>query len=370
MNDSHQILIVGGGPVGLTAALELNRRGFEVTIIDDDAEPTPESRAIAINPRTLDILEPSGVTERLLAVGHRINGLIAKVRGVEQFRLDISQIPHRFNFMLTLPQSETEKVIIAVLKERGVNVKWRTRLESFVSEREQYICSLMTTEGEKTLKVDRLIGADGSHSVVRKTLGFDFPGDTIANEMGLVDVGLSSWFDPYDHVVMNILDDNAFGFFPYAEGRGRLVMTHPNALDSLPRGMTIKEVFWQSAFRVSYRQVSSYQQGNVFLAGDAAHIHSPAGGRGMNLGIEDAATLAWLIETGQTSKYTALRHPVGKNVLKFTRYPTKMLMQPTASVRFAMQWIMPWGVKLSPVRNSILRMLSAQETPRPAWLGQ
>ena len=130
----------------------------------------------------------------------------------------------------------------------------------------------------------------------------------------------------------------------------------------------VEQVVWESNFRISHRIVESYQRGNVFLAGDAAHIHSPVGGRGMNLGIEDAATLAWLIETGQTERYTKLRKPIGQSVLRFTNAQTRQLTSTNPLVHFALRRIAPIVMKSKTMQRFAFRRITGASTPRPAWL--
>ncbi len=360
----NNILIIGAGPVGLTAAVELHRRGFQPTIIDDEARPTTQSRALGVNARTLHILEPSGVTEQLLATGHRVHTALMKVNGREKMRMDLSHIPDRFNFLLVVPQTTTEAILVSTLQARGIDVQWGTRFDSCVHENEKLLCTLQGKE----ISADMLIGADGAHSAVRKSLGIDFPGETDEKEIGLADIAFNNWPYPFDHAVINIQDNHLLAFIPMGEGVGRFISTNTDVLGALPKTADVKEVIWESSFRISYRQVPTYQKGKVFLAGDAAHIHSPVGGRGMNLGIEDAATLAWLTGTGQTEKYNELRHPVGAHVLKFTHQASDALLHPTAFNRFFMQYIMPWATKFPPARKAMLKRLAGLETPAPAWL--
>lgn len=362
------ILIAGGGPVGLTAALELKRRGFDSTVVDNDSGPTPESRALAINPRTLEILEPSGVTERLLAAGNRIRKVSLRIAGKERLAIDLRQIPHRFNFMLILPQKETETLLIEALQEQGIGIRWNTVLEGFVSAEDHLACTLKKAAGEEIFNADLLIGADGSHSIVRKTLGIDFLGRTVPDEIGLADVLLSDWPHPEDNIVLNIDGKTVVAFFPFGEGRGRFVSNNTDFMNCLPKDAKVQDIGWQANFQISYRQVSTYQRGNVFLAGDAAHIHSPVGGRGMNMGIADSATLAWLIESGKTDNYTTMRHPVGANVLKFTEQQTNNLLYPNTLKSFLISTIAPIALKFPPARNRLFRALAGLETPTPAWL--
>ena len=351
MAKDASILVAGGGPVGLTAAVELARRGYAPRIIDNDGEPTPESRALAVNARTLDILEPCGVTERIIEAGNRINGMIFRSGGKELMRLEMRYLPHRFNFMIGLPQSQTEEILIQRLREYGHNVQWHTELQSLDGKSPKIGVTMKSSDGVKVSDADILIGADGAHSLVRKQLGLDFPGERAPYHFGLADVELDDWPFPFDHGIVHQDPGQIMAFFPLSEGFGRLVCNHPDVMNRLPAAAKVRKVIWESDFRISYRQVDAYQKGNVFLAGDAAHIHSPVGGRGMNLGIEDAATLAWLIEQNRTDEYTGRRHPVGAKVLNFTEAQTRQITEANPLQRFLQNWLAPFMLKFPAIQR-------------------
>lgn len=368
MSPETSMLICGGGPVGLTAAVELVRRGYSPQIIDDDGEPSPESRALAINARTLDILEPSGVSDWIIDAGNRINGMIFMSDGKEAMRLELRYLPHRFNFMISLPQSRTEELLIKRLGELGHSVNWFTELRSFEPRDGGFHCSLQAASGNRKHFCDVLIGADGAHSLVRKTLGLDFDGETGPQGFSLADIKLDDWPYPFDHGIVQTEPGHVVAFIPISEGFGRFVCTKPGLLDRLPAGTKVKDVIWETEFKISYRQVATYQSGRAFLAGDAAHIHSPAGGRGMNLGIEDAATLAWLIAEGKTAEYSDRRHKVGAQVLKFTRAQTAQITQRGNWQRFMQKVVAPTLLKFPAVQRLAVSRLVGLETPHPPWL--
>ncbi len=363
-----EILIVGAGPSGLTAATELTRRGITPTIIDNDGLPTPESRALAIHARTLDILEPAGITERLLKAGNIIKGFYIRHNGKNLLHLNFKDLPHRFNFILALPQSKTEEIMIEALKEKGLDVNWHTTLEAFEKTEAGYKCSFDKGSSLETSNFDMIIGADGAHSTVRKQLGVPFDGESIPGEWSLADVEWDDWPHPVDHAIINLTPNGPLAFFPLGEGYGRLVSSRPGLLNHIPKEAKLKKVIWESNFRISYRQVKTYQQNNVFLVGDAAHIHSPAGGRGMNLGIEDAATLAYLIKEDRTRDYTKQRHPIGRKVLKFTEQQTRQFTSTGPFFRLMVKYLAPLILAFPALRKAALSQMTGLDTPKPEWL--
>jgi 2-polyprenyl-6-methoxyphenol hydroxylase-like FAD-dependent oxidoreductase len=367
MQPAHktQIFIAGGGPVGLTAAIELRRRGFSPRIVDPDLEVSPQSRALAINPRTLDLLEPSGATQALLAAGHRIKGAIIRYNSQPLFTMNLGLAKHRFNFLLSLPQSETEKILEATLRRQGVSVERGVSLQSFHTGDGEINVQL---SNGRTENADFLIGADGTHSTVRKALGFGFPGESAPQVFGLADVELNAWPFPWDMAVATIREDHVIAFLPMREGFGRFVSTRPDTMKILPSEARVGRTVWEAEFRINYRQVETYQKGNVFLAGDAAHIHSPVGGRGMNLGIEDACWLAWLIEQKRTPEYSTLRHPVGERVLKLTAQPTRLISSSSFTAKAIRRWVVPGLLGMDWVQRRILPGMLALDTPPPPWL--
>lgn len=303
----NEILIVGAGPVGLTAAIELTRRGRAVRIVDRDAEPTSESRAVAIHPRTLDLLEPAGVTERLLAAGIRLKGVRIVSEGKVRATVDLTEIPHRFNFMLSLPQDQTERILLAALSERGVSVGQGTELTGLETLPHAASVTLAASTGERSERFAWVIGADGAHSAVRKALDIPFPGAPYPFEWSLADVEIDGPVEP-DRGEIHLDPRRPILFrVPIGPNRHRLIANGPDAIGRVPNTWRVTAVHWQSRFEVSHRQAERVGDGRVWIIGDAAHIHSPAGGRGMNLGMEDATTLAERIAAGEIGSWPAER---------------------------------------------------------------
>ena len=364
MFSQKSVFVAGAGPVGLTAAVELTRRGFPVRIVDPDTAPSPQSRALAVNSRTLELMEPSGVTDALLAAGLNAKALVLRRGQHILARIDLTTIPHRYNFLLVLAQSRTEEILAAHLADHGVKVERNVGLDSFAAGRRIDL----NLSDKSCTSTDILVGADGSHSPVRKALGIAFDGETHPESFGLADVTLRDWPFPFDTVVLTILDTHLAPFIPMGEGFGRFISTRPDCLNSLPPDAKVGEVVWDTDFKISYRQAATYQDHNVFLAGDAAHIHSPVGGRGMNLGMEDACWLAYLLQQGREAEYTALRHPVGADVLTFTHRFTRFARASSLLQTAGLGVLAPIVARVPPLRNMVFSALTALNTPPAPWL--
>lgn len=361
------ILIVGAGPVGLTAAVELTRRGHAVRIIDKGDGPSRESRALAVNPRSLDILEPSGITERLLACGHNIRQITFHEPPRVLFRIEMHKLDHRFNFILAVPQGETEQVLIDRLSELRCEIQWNAELTELTQESTGIGCAIKTPAGTEHADFTTVIGCDGAHSFVRNALGIGFSGEAYDNDWGLADVRFAKAL-PDDTARTYQINGALFAMFPMSDRRFRLVSTVPDVLANVPENFEVAEVLWQSQFRISHRQVETYQKGSVFLCGDAAHIHSPVGGRGMNLGIEDAATLAHMIDTGNTDGYTSARLPIGRDVLQATDRQTRFLTSQGIVPKLLRRHLLPWLTRQDWVMRRTLPEMAGLAAPAPEWL--
>jgi 2-polyprenyl-6-methoxyphenol hydroxylase-like FAD-dependent oxidoreductase len=318
------VLVVGAGPTGLAAALELARNGRAVRIVDKYATRSQHSKAIGVNARTLELMEPSGVTERFLASGLRLRRFHFRSGDRLLATVELSRVRHRYNFMLALLQAETERILEQRLAEHGTMVEWSTECTGLEPASDRVRATLVANGESQTVEAPYLIGADGAHSTVRHALGLPFRGTIDPSEWWLVDVRMD-W--PFGMAELNLFARPAavLGVIPIEPGLFRLVSNGPEPLNMLPSGASVHEEVWRSAFRISYRQVDTYQVGRVFLAGDAAHVHSPVGARGMNLGIEDGTVLARKMIEGTLDSYSAERHPFGARVIRQTRALTRLV---------------------------------------------
>lgn len=316
MAKAERVLVVGAGPVGLAAALACHHSGYDVRIVDLELTPAKESRAVVVNARTLDLLDHFGVAADLLDAGVLVHGVHVVAEGDVVATLDVTTIDHRFNFMLALPQSETEAILTDHLAADGIEVERGVRvLELFQDAVRVNVASRFEHERREEM-FDWVLGADGAHSTVRKALALDFVGGAYPFTWSLADVDIDGavsmeWaelrLDPGRPVLFRI---------PVAPGRHRLISNAPDVLERAPRSWHLGALHWSSEFTVNHRHVPKQGYGRVWLAGDAAHIHSPAGGRGMNLGIEDAISFPRFLKAGRLDAWARWRWRKGETVLK------------------------------------------------------
>ena len=370
---SKSILIVGAGPAGLTAAVELRRRGFHPRIVDQASGHPAESRALAVHARTLSLMEASGVTDVLLDRGNRVTRFQiseqAKNREYSIANIDLASASPPYNFVLILPQADTERALAENLSNRGIQVEWATELSSLSLNGGNTSVIITGPCGEEELQPDIIIGADGAHSLVRKSIGATFHGNRRETPFSLADTEMGQ---PIDAQTLRIwfTPTGLVGRFPMSPTFVRYVATKRSLLENLPDGQSITRRVWETEFHVSFRHVDTFQKGNVFLAGDAAHIHSPVGGRGMNLGMEDAAWLAWLIDLGKESEYTRHRMPVAKYTLRQTKQQTAQVLNTGSAMRLIRRYLAPPILKIGPIYRRARRTLRALDTPPPPWLDE
>ncbi len=360
------ILIAGAGPTGLTAAIELARRGIRPRIVSKGDGPARESRALAINRRSLQILQPCGATEKLLAAGMRIKGLHLRTAERELFHIPVPNDASPLPFLLVITQSEIEEILIEILRGYEIEIEWRTELVG-LRDAAHPQAELRGPAGAETTTADILIGADGAHSRVRHELGLGFPGSAYEREWGLLDARVKT--------ELSLDEAHAFDLapvlvvvIPIRENLVRFICDHRDVLKHVPRPFDVLSVEWESPFRISHRQATTYQKGNAFLAGDAAHIHSPVGARGMNLGIEDAAWLAWMLAEGREDRYTAERRPVGRHVLRTVDPATRLMAADAWPLKFVRRRILPLVMNAAPLRKLLMGRIVGVDTPAPPWL--
>ena len=306
------VLIIGAGPTGLVLALWLTKLGVKVRIVDKTAEPGTTSRALAVQARTLELYRQLDLADFVVEHGHKVPAVNLWVKGEPAARLPFATIGEdltAYAFLEIFPQDEHERLLIARLQKLGVAVERRTELMRFTDEGNRVTATLRGPNGhDEDCEATYLAGCDGARSLVRETLGTGFPGGTYRQVFYVADVEAAG--RPVDGELHVDLDEADFlAVFPLAgDGRARLIGTvrderadHADtlkfedvsgrAIDHLK--VEVKKVNWFSTYHVHHRVTERFRKGRAFLLGDAAHIHSPAGGQGMNTGIGDAINLAW-----------------------------------------------------------------------------
>ncbi|MCH9756927.1 MAG: FAD-dependent monooxygenase [Gammaproteobacteria bacterium] len=330
------VIIVGAGPTGLTAGIELARRDVSVEIIDKKKQGSTLSRAVGINPHSLKLLEDSGVTEKLLVAGIKYHAAHF-YRGAKPWvTLKLTAafpVQYGYNFMLGLPQDETESILRDTFIQLGGVVHYDTELEDIISEDDEV--SVTTVTG-KTLKGDYVIGADGVHSTTRHLVGIKPEDFELKGFWSIADIDVSDWAYAVEGVSLFSLGKGKIVFVaPIGKNRFRFVSNTKRVLDEVPFKLDITNIRREAEFKISISQVKTYSKGRVFLAGDAAHSHSPAGGRGMNLGMADAADLAEKMVNGQLSEYTESRYKEGKKIIAGSEMMRKILTTTNPIKRYA-----------------------------------
>jgi 2-polyprenyl-6-methoxyphenol hydroxylase-like FAD-dependent oxidoreductase len=310
------VLIVGAGPTGLSAALFLVRHGLAVRIVEQHESLSKHSKAFGVNPRTLALLESTGVTDRLLAQGHRIVAANLWRHGRRLFQLDLTKAECRYPFMLIHAQAKSEAALAEALSQQGVNIELHTRLAGIRSNQDGVTAELESSGG----RIERVdcryaLGADGPHSTVRETLGIGFPLHSFPEPWKIIDLMLDTPLAA-DQAHLILYDKGVCFLIRLEHHLWRIAGNVLPLLDYLPEKTHAGEVLWESDFIIRHGMAERLCVGSVALAGDAAHLHSPLGGRGMNLGVEDAFVFARLIGENRIEEYEACRRPVVQSVVR------------------------------------------------------
>ncbi|HEX9535404.1 MAG TPA: FAD-dependent oxidoreductase, partial [Stellaceae bacterium] len=306
------VLVIGAGPTGLVLALWLTRLGVKVRIIDKTAEPGTTSRALAVQARTLELYRQLDLTEAVVARGHRVPAVNLWVKGEAAARLPFESVGSGltpYPFLHIFPQDQHERLLIERLGDLGIAVERQTELVSFANSENGVTARLHGLGGQEfDCEANYIAGCDGARSTVREAIGTGFPGGTYRQIFYVADVEAAG---PAVNGELHVdLDEADFlGVFPLAgAGRARLIGTVRDERADRADTLTFKDVSdrainhlkvrvnkvnWFSTYHVHHRVTHHFRKGRAFLLGDAAHIHSPAGGQGMNTGIGDAINLAW-----------------------------------------------------------------------------
>jgi 2-polyprenyl-6-methoxyphenol hydroxylase-like FAD-dependent oxidoreductase len=342
------VLIVGAGPSGLTLAASLVNKGVATTVVDRQAAGANTSRAAAVNARTLEVLEDLDVARRLVKEGIHAPRFSIRDRARTLIPIDFSELPTDYPYSLMVPQSTTERLLLDRLVELGGSVIRPKTLTSITQDADAVTA---TFDDGDIVRARYAVGADGIHSTVREQAGIGFEGGVYAESFALADVRLSGEV-PADEVILFWAKAGLTVVAPLPGDIFRIVAPvadapeQPSAhyiqqiLDSRGPGagqMVVTELIWGSRFGIQHRVADTYRAGRLLLSGDAAHVHSPAGGQGMNLGIQDAVALAGALAgvlggapDSTLDDYSAARRPIAQQVVEMTDRLTRLATLPRA----------------------------------------
>ena len=344
--DDTDVLVVGAGPSGLTLATSLVKKGVATTVVDRQAVGANTSRAAVVNARTLEVLDDLDVSRRLVKEGVQAPRFTIRDGRRTLIPVDFSVLPTEYPYSLMVPQATTERLLLERLTELGGTVIRPKVLTSVTQDADG---ATATFEDGDVIRARYVVGADGIHSTVREAAGIGFEGGVYEESFTLADVQLRGEA-PVDEVILFWAKAGLTVVAPLPDGSFRIVAPvaespeDPSAefvqrlLDDRGLGtgrMVVTDVIWGSRFRIHHRVADTYRAGRVLLAGDAAHVHSPAGGQGMNLGIQDAVALADALAgvlAGEPDSvlddYSSTRRPIAQQVVEMTDRLTRLATLP------------------------------------------
>ena len=387
--EQTEVVIVGAGPTGLTAALRLAQLRIPHVVVDARAAPTLTSNAALVHASSLELLAELGVGDELVAAGRVIRRIVMVDRGRPLARIELADLPTRYAFALGVPQSTTEALLLRRLGELGGSVRRLHRVRSVkVDGGDHLVAGIDESGGDRLpfeIRARYVIGADGSHSAVRSAIGLEFRGETYDSQFVLADVELEYPDSADDEATIIMSSHGVTVIARLPSGNRRVIATMaagaevPEApdrafVDALLRDRGVgarsaSEPAWASRFRVHHKVADRFRVDGVFLAGDAAHVHSPAAGQGMNTGIADAYDLSTRIAAvldGEAAKstldrYEQARRAAALEVLRFTDRMTRVAMLDKPVARLLRRLMAGSVGRFPPVRHRLAMWVTGLE---------
>jgi 2-polyprenyl-6-methoxyphenol hydroxylase-like FAD-dependent oxidoreductase len=373
------VFVVGAGPVGLFLANECARRGLRWQLIEARSSQSAHSKALAIFPRTLEIFDMAGLVGPFVEVANRATSVavVAHGRALAHIRFAPEESPYPFIAMV--PQDVTERLLVEQLQREGGAVEYETSFVSAV-QHDDYVTVTLEQKGQRReLTAAFVVGCDGAHSTVRHLLNLPFEGAAYEALFMLADVQTNETL-PADELQLCPSEFGPVAIFPMSATRRRIVATIEKAVGDAPSLDLVQKILWQRApraiearalhwgsyFRIHHRQIAELRVGRIFIAGDAAHIHSPFGGQGMNTGLQDVWNLVWkldLVLHGRGNErllesYSAERRPVIRHVIETTDFLTKAMGTPSRVAQTLRDTLIPIVSRLAAFQHAFVERLS------------
>jgi 2-polyprenyl-6-methoxyphenol hydroxylase-like FAD-dependent oxidoreductase len=373
------VLIVGAGPVGLFLANECARRGLRYRIIETKATQSEHSKALAIMPRTLEIFDMAGIVGPFLEVANRVTGIALTAHGHQLAHMRFEPETTAYPFVAMVPQDETERLLVEELGRKRGAVEYETTLVS-AAQQADYVVVKLDHKGTAADSTTRfLVGCDGAHSTVRRLLNLSFEGEAYQALFLLADIETNAIL-PADEMQLCPNECGPLAIFPMSSIRRRVVATTESAQEDAPslevvqkalaergpKGLEARALKWSSYFRIHHRQARQLRVGSIFIAGDAAHIHSPMGGQGMNTGLHDVWNLVWKLDLvlhghgGEQllDSYTAERYPAIKSVIETTHFMTQAMATQNKWAQALRDTVIPLVSRVAPFQHALVQRLS------------
>lgn len=373
------VLVVGAGPVGLFLANECARRGLRWRLVETRSSQSEHSKALAIFPRTLEILDMAGLVDPFLEKANRVTSVAVMTREHTLAHMPFTPAETPYRFVAMVPQNVTESLLAKQLQDRGGVIEYETTFVS-ATQHDDYVSVTLDTKGRPSnLAAAFVVGCDGAHSAVRHLLKLPFAGAQYDDLFILADIESNETL-PADQLQLCPSELGPVAIFPMSARRRRIVASIKNPegdvpslevvqkilAERAPRDFEARALHWSTYFHIHHRHVARLRVGHIFIAGDAAHIHSPFGGQGMNTGLHDVWNLIWkldLVLHGYGNEqlldsYNTERLPVIKQVIETTHLLTRALGTPSKLAQLLRDAVIPMVSRLAPFQHAFVQRLS------------